>query len=202
MLPFPTHRLIASILLVLALPAQSQTTPFGEGLCATPSLAAEGTQLAPALKFPTVGTVNALIVFVQNRDDTQVDDCFDGTRNPVTDFREFPPSVCAGQPDRPALQSTSDDPVTEWPQRWGTASEDQLPSWAPSMLAAPNTSPANFAPGSLPQLGWAVHTHGVRLPEGLRPHRGTGLVHREQGAVHERRGQALPRGPEARQFKP
>ena len=110
-----------------------------------------GAQLAPALKFPTSGTVNALIIFVQNYTDSGRDDCFDSTQ-PLIDFHQFPASTCQNRQDTPNLQSTTADPETEWPQGWSTGPDRNPPMWANTMLAAPGTLPSNFPTGSLSQF--------------------------------------------------
>ena len=133
----------------LALPARAQTTTLKGATCALPVAASgEPALAAPAFLFPRRGTINALVVFVQNENDRIEDDCFDSTREPIN-FREFPASVCAGQPDTPTRQSTSDDPVTEWPSARSLGPDRALPSWGASLLAAPGTAPAAFPAGSL-----------------------------------------------------
>ena len=146
-----TSNLGAGSLICLAFSptAHAQTSLPGEDVCATTAPVQQGASPGTiARHFPTAGTVNALVLFVQNRNDTQEDDCYDSTRRPIQ-FREFPASVCAGQPDTPHLQSTSDDPVSEWPQGRSTTPARTLPSWGAEFLARPETDPAEFAPGSL-----------------------------------------------------
>jgi M6 family metalloprotease-like protein len=103
------------------------------------------------LAFPNHGTINALIIFVQNATDTGEDDCFD-SRAPVINFHQFPASDCRDRQDTPELQSTTADPETEWPQGWSTGRDRDPPMWASTMLAAPGTLPANFPTGSLSQF--------------------------------------------------
>jgi M6 family metalloprotease-like protein len=95
-----------------------------------------------ALRFPTSGSINALVVFVQHEDDTY-EDCRDYSGiDPATQQPQYlPGSACAG-PDRLDAQSFTDDPVTEWPL-------SQMPGWASTYLAPPGTSPSAYPDGSL-----------------------------------------------------
>lgn len=101
--------------------------------------------------------MNALVVFVQNKNDDRADDCYDTTR-PEGGFYHYyaaDPTTgrtpCYGQPDTPVAQSTADDPLSEWPQGRSTTANPALPSWATGMkfLATPGTLPTAFEPGSL-----------------------------------------------------
>lgn len=147
------HCLLGGLALAVALtapPVRAQSSIDG-AVCAVPSVEPDGaTQLNPTLYFPNHGTINALVIFVQNHNDTGRDDCFDSTQ-PVIDFHQFPVSACQNRDDTPTLQSTTLDPETEWPQGWSTGPARTPPMWASGLLAAPGTPPASFPTGSLSQ---------------------------------------------------
>ncbi|MDX1420152.1 MAG: hypothetical protein R3181_09310, partial [Rubricoccaceae bacterium] len=125
--------------------------------------------------FPDHGTLNALVLFVQHRDDA-FEDCHDRTRVVEEDGRMFHPqiddAVCHSGPDVPEATSWTDDEATEWPVYWSTGEAGpRLPQYAADgWLAPPGTPPSGYAEGSLSQYyhlnsGGRFELHGYVYPE-------------------------------------
>jgi M6 family metalloprotease-like protein len=114
------------------------------------------------VRFPVMGDVNALIVFVQRRDD-RYEDCrmftgFNEVGEPVFDD-SVPYQRCADRPgmqdswDPGGFQSFTDNPLTEWPADLPDSSVRgfrQLPAWASDIIDPPNST--QITEGSLTDL--------------------------------------------------
>jgi M6 family metalloprotease-like protein len=114
------------------------------------------------VRFPVTGDVNALIVFVQRKED-RYEDC-----RTLTGFNELneplfndgiPYDRCANRPGRTdsrtpgGLQSFTDNPLAEWPANLPDSSVRgfrQLPAWAPGIIDPPGSGQITF--GSLTDL--------------------------------------------------
>jgi len=160
--------LLAVVLTLAPLSAGAQEDPLGFG-CPVPEDAA-GPEAAQ-LFFPDHGTINALVVFVQHRDD-YFEHCWDYTTD--TDLSTNSPGAnnpCYAGPDVPHLESWTDDVATEWSAEWSRGSDRRLPQWASNeWLAEPDSSPSSYVEGSLSQYyhvnSWGrFRLHGYVYPE-------------------------------------
>ncbi|MFU8859682.1 MAG: hypothetical protein ACNA8K_04595 [Cyclonatronaceae bacterium] len=114
------------------------------------------------VRFPVTGDVNALIVFVQRRDD-RYEDCrtltgFNDLNEPLFND-QVPYGRCANRPGMTdsripgGLQSFTDNPLAEWPANLPDSSVRgfrQLPAWAPDIIDPPGSDEITF--GSLTDL--------------------------------------------------
>jgi M6 family metalloprotease-like protein len=103
------------------------------------------------VRFPVTGDVNALIVFVQRKDD-RYEDCrtltgFNERNEPLFNDR-IPYEQCANRPGMTdsrtpgGLQSFTDNPLAEWPANLPDSSARgfrQLPAWAPGIIDPPGS---------------------------------------------------------------
>ncbi|MFU8861465.1 MAG: hypothetical protein ACNA8K_13695 [Cyclonatronaceae bacterium] len=115
-----------------------------------------------SVNFPVEGNVNALIVFVQRKDD-HYEDCrrflgYNHLGEPqFEDSIDY--SYCANRPnmqdswDIDGVQSFTDNPLTEWPANLPDSAHPsyrQLPVWASGIIDPPNSE--QITEGSLTDL--------------------------------------------------
>ncbi|TVQ15877.1 MAG: hypothetical protein EA364_01025 [Balneolaceae bacterium] len=114
------------------------------------------------VRFPITGDINALIVFVQ-RKDNHFEDCrsvtgFNELNEPLFNDR-VPYQRCAERPgmtdswDPRGVQSFTDNPLAEWPAGLPDSSARgfrQLPAWATGIIDAPGSDDITF--GSLTDI--------------------------------------------------
>ena len=114
------------------------------------------------VRFPVSGTVNALVIFAQHKDDAFRDcrrfDGWDANQLPTyTDVASQYNTFCANRSGflwTPGnYQSYTDDPVSEWPAALPSgpnANTRQLPNWANNIIDPPGST--TFTAGSLSEL--------------------------------------------------
>ena len=109
-----------------------------------------GGEVIPNRHFPTSGTINALVVFVQYEDD-KFEHC--GLKTDDRSSRNYNPNCTS---NNPAFESWTDNSETEWPAYWSKGSNPtgeigRLPMWAEGqkLLAAPGTAPGLFPKSSM-----------------------------------------------------
>ena len=120
---------------------------------------------------PLDGRVNALIVFVQNKDDffrhcVDVEGVPLDTKPPEVSYAEHC-GVTPGQ-DGPRYESWTDDPVTEWPAFTLVDGDTvrALPQFAARIIDPPGTAPDDYTEGSLSHYYWLMSNGQFQL-EGL-----------------------------------
>ncbi|MEM1094958.1 MAG: T9SS type A sorting domain-containing protein [Bacteroidota bacterium] len=139
--------------------------------------------IAPQFRFPAEGTVNALVIFVQHKDNSYRD-CkrFDGWTSAglvVASTAGVSYDVnCAGQSDSWTIneyQSWTEDPSTEWPanlpfETIGTDTDKarQLPAWANTVIDLPGTT--TITDGSLTDFYNRMSNGRLNLRGRVWPH--------------------------------
>ncbi len=96
------------------------------------------------LRFPNHGEINALVVFIQHKDDTY-EHCASSSDLSGANY-----SFCASR--TPGYESWTDDPETEWPANLPLSSDGRtrdLPRWANRVIDPPGRPAASLTPGSL-----------------------------------------------------
>jgi M6 family metalloprotease-like protein len=152
-----------------------------------------------SVNFPVEGSVNALIVFVQRKDD-HYEDCrrFLGYNN--LGEPQFEPSIdysyCENRPDMQdsweinGVQSFTDNPLTEWPANlpdtWFDNSR-QLPAWATGIIDPPNST--QITEGSLTDLynrysNGKFNFRGTVWPFTYIPEHNTPWYEANKGSMH------------------
>jgi M6 family metalloprotease-like protein len=143
----------------------------GETRSLTPANAPEETAAAARSTIPLEGRVNALIVFVQRKDDV-FRHCVDldgvplETKPPEVDYDTY----CGKTPgeDGPRYESWTDDPETEWPAYTLVDGDTvrALPQFASRIIDPPGTDPDAYTEGSLSHYYWLM-SNGQLQFEGL-----------------------------------
>jgi len=139
--------------------------------------------------FPSEGTINALIVYVQHKDDFY-EHCYNTTTGQdlsTSDSLSTVANPCNAGPDSPTLTSWTDDVTTEWPALHSRGSNRQLPLMAVDQLAPPGTTPSQFAEGSISEYyhlmsGGLLTITGYVYPEVYIPEHPIGWYHPNRGS--------------------
>ncbi|MDX1420025.1 MAG: hypothetical protein R3181_08670 [Rubricoccaceae bacterium] len=164
--------LVVAAVVLTSAPASAQE-PLAGASCAHPE-DAPPSFVHPL--FPDHGTLNALVLFVQHRDD-DFEDCRDRTQVLYDDDGQpYHPqidddAICYAGPDGPAATSWTDDEATEWPAYWRDEPGRPLPLYvSDGWLAPPDATENDYVEGSLSQYyhlnsGGEFKLHGYVYPE-------------------------------------
>lgn len=121
---------------------------------------ASGATAEAQLYIPNDGTIHALVVFVQQAQDT-FRDCIDTHKlstDPGHNLSNQYDTYCAGAPPTGRYQSRTEDPATEWPAfRMVNGVPTQVrPDWADRVIDAPGTNTSAYQSGSLSHFFWEM----------------------------------------------
>ncbi len=170
----PTHSLPICVLsLCLAGPAFAQG---GNTALTCETAAAPGVNQPnreAALFIPNNGTIHALVVYIQQAQDT-FRDCID-TQLPSTDpghnLSNQYDTYCAGAPPTGRYQSRTEDQATEWPafRMVNGVPTQVLPNWANRVIDVPGTAPSAYQVGSLSHFFWEMSRGTFKLEGRVYP---------------------------------